>query len=182
MIGSLGKGSRLALAALRASRLGRVNKVGSTRCEGSGKHPRLAEGSPERRGLLDQALDASKLRKSESKQFAARGGRLQIIIQPQFGVCPVMLVRFIADREIEKATAPLGGPPEELVQVRAAWAEACKLSVCVTRQDQIIAISELQSHARRGNLLADVKTADMNRAPPWLDRLPGSRRTRDDPA
>src|SRR6266508_3789103 len=133
----------------------------SPRAERSRQHPGLAEGVPQDRALLDEALGPAIGRRHRHHQPAPHRHRRQIIVQPQFGVGPIALVGFVADGEVEAVKAAVDGMADELVQVRAARPEAGKFAVVIAREHQIVAVPEAQAEIGRGGGGADVEPADM---------------------
>src|SRR5258706_9235323 len=96
--------------------------AGSAAAERCLKRPGLAEGAPQDRRLLDEALGPLEGRHQRHDQAAASGRRRQIIVELQFDVGPVALVGLVADGEIEALKAALDRVAQELVQMRAARA------------------------------------------------------------
>src|SRR3974390_3604933 len=86
-----------------------------------------------------------------------------MIMQLELAVRPVALVRLVADREIEAVKFLRDGMAQQLVQVRPPGAETRELSGIVARQDEIVAVAELQPDAGGGGLLADIEPADMDK-------------------
>src|SRR5215471_10042056 len=86
-------GSRLTL-----SRWGR-----STLADQSCERARLAEGGPQGRRLLDQALGPPIGGDQRNHRRAAEGGGGEIVVEPELGVRPIALVGLVADGEIEMA-------------------------------------------------------------------------------
>src|SRR5215212_2893417 len=109
------EGGRSSVGIRRRTLLALVVRPTLAPADRSRQHARFAEGVPQRRRLLDETLSAAKGQRNRHRHSAARGNRREIVVQPQFGIAPIALVRLIADREIEAAKAAPNRMAEQLV-------------------------------------------------------------------
>src|SRR3954447_8667135 len=76
-----------------------------------------AEGPPNDRRLLDEALDPTPQQDWRHDQEAAHANRGQVIVQDELVIRPIVFVRLVPDGEVEIAKTALDGMAQQFLQM-----------------------------------------------------------------
>src|SRR5580704_11570298 len=117
---------------------------------------------PDRRRLLDEALEPPPRYRRGAHGPAAPSRRRAVIVKFDAGVGPFVFVRLVADGEIEAPKPKLDRMREQFAQMQRAWAVMRHRGVVlVARQYVVIAIAEQDGEIRRRPGVADFDAADV---------------------
>src|ERR1700731_4824206 len=117
---------------------------------------------PERWRLLDEALEAAPRRRRHAHRPAAPARRRAMIVELYAGIGPFVLVRLVADGEIETPHAELDRMREQFAQMQRAGPVVRQQGVVfVARQHVVVAVAEQYGEIRRRPGVANFDAADM---------------------
>src|SRR5450759_534757 len=81
------------------------------------------ERAPNDRRVLDKALDPESCANDRRADMAEQSNAAHVVIEIDFGIGPIELVRFVADREIEARASLFNCVAHQLLQMRDAGTE-----------------------------------------------------------